>query len=225
MNPAMHQDALHEAEPIARVENTLASSADRINDLGFGEFFGAIQRELLRTRILQVARMYDPPNPRFPSYSLPAILEFMEAHADDLASKLGQHRMDVGDSVYGRRGDIGRRAFIGRRQAGWFCGTGCLRIRPDPQVVNPRYLFDILGSPDTAGTIANRAKGATVPNLNGTVLESVLILAASRGLQDHYVEQVEPLVEMLETLAEQAQKLRAARDLLLPHLMSGELAV
>src|SRR5205823_4306416 len=32
---------------------------------------------------------------------------------EDLADKLGRHRMRTGDTVYGRRGDIGRRAFIG----------------------------------------------------------------------------------------------------------------
>src|SRR5438105_166360 len=81
-----------------------------------------------------------------------------------------------------RRGDIGRRAFIGRRQAGWFCGTGCLRIRPEPKAINPRFLFDALGSPDSAGVIINRAKGSTMPNLNATVMRSVPILVASRRL-------------------------------------------
>jgi type I restriction enzyme S subunit len=144
---------------------------------------------------------------------------------EDLANKLGRHRMMVGDTVYGRRGDIGRRAFIGQRQAGWFCGTGCLRIRPDPNEINPRYLFDSLGSPETASTILNRAKGSTMPNLSAGALKSVPVLAATRMLQDLYAEQIEPLVEMRETLHEQIQKLRAARDLLLPRLMSGEIAV
>ena len=144
---------------------------------------------------------------------------------EELADKLGRHRMIPGDTVYGRRGDIGRRAFISRRHAGWFCGTGSLRIRPNLKAINPRYLFDTLGSPETAGTIANRAKGATMPNLNGGVLKSVPVLVAPRSLQDIYAEQVEPMADMIETLAVQNQKLRAARDLLLPRLMSGEIAV
>lgn len=144
---------------------------------------------------------------------------------EELATKLGRHRMMVGDTVYGRRGDIGRRAFISARHAGWFCGTGSLRIRPNPKAISPRYLFDTLGSPETAGTIANRAKGATMANLNGRVLKSVPILVAPRRLQDLYAEHVEPMTELIETLALQNQKLRTARDHLLPRLMSGELAV
>ncbi len=144
---------------------------------------------------------------------------------EDIADKLGRHRMVLGDTVYGRRGDIGRRAYVGPRQVGWFCGTGCLRIRPDPNAINPRFLFDALGSPQTAGIIANRAKGATMPNLNGTILRSVPVLVARRQIQDLYAAQVEPVSEMCELLDQQNERLRMARDLLLPRLMSGEIAV
>ena len=143
---------------------------------------------------------------------------------ESLADSLGRHRMLPGDTVYGRRGDIGRRAFINSRQTGWFCGTGCLRIRPDPIIINPRYLFDAIGSPETAATIANRAKGSTMLNLSATSLKSVPVLVAPRNIQDIYADQVEAISEMVTVLALQNQKLRAARDLLLPRLMSGELA-
>lgn len=144
---------------------------------------------------------------------------------EPLADKLSRHRMIEGDTVYGRRGDIGRRAFVSSRQVGWICGTGCLRIRPNPAAINPRFLFDTLGSPETAGTIANRAKGATMLNLNASVLKSVPVLAPTRRLQDMYAEQIEPIGELIETLSDHNLKLQAARDLLLPRLMSEEIAV
>ncbi len=153
--------------------------------------------------------------------SISSIARIPEAVAD----KLGRHRMAPGDIAYGRRGDIGRRAYIGKRQAGWFCGTGCLRFRPNPLAISPLYLFDTLGAPEALGIIMNRAKGSTMPNLSAGALKSVPLLVASRGLQDIYLEQVEGMREMAEVLDEQNQKLRAARDLLLPRLMSGELAV
>jgi type I restriction enzyme, S subunit len=144
---------------------------------------------------------------------------------ESLADSLGRHRMQEDDVVYGRRGDIGRRGFISRRQAGWLCGTGSLRMRPNQDVVVPRYFFEALGAPDTAGAIAARAKGATMPNLNATIMASVPLLVPPHTLQRQYAENVEPMFEMVETLADQNQKLRVARDLLLPRLMSGELAV
>lgn len=145
--------------------------------------------------------------------------------SSDLASRLCRHRLEVGDTVYGRRGDIGRRAYVGPRQAGALCGTGCLRLRPDPVAVSPIFFFDALGSPDTAGTIANRAKGATMPNLNATVLRSVPVLVPTRSLQDLYAEHVETMMKMTDVLEQQSDRLKAARDLLLPRLMSGNLAL
>ena len=46
--------------------------------------------------------------------------------------RLSRHKLRSGDIVYGRRGDIGRQAFIRPEQAGWMCGTGCLRLRTYP---------------------------------------------------------------------------------------------
>jgi restriction endonuclease S subunit len=82
-----------------------------------------------------------------------------------------------------------------------------------------------LGSPETAGVIANRAKGATMPNLNTSLLRSVPILIAPRRLQEIYAEQADTATQLCDVLDEQNQRLRTARDLLLPRLMSGELAV
>lgn len=144
---------------------------------------------------------------------------------EDLANSLGRHRMQVGDVVYGRRGDIGRRAFISARQVGWFCGTGCLRLRPNSAIIDPRYFFDALGSPETAGTIVGRAKGATMPNLNASIMADVTILMPKYSLQQEYAKNVSDMSDMIECLALQNEKLRAARDLLLPRLMSGEIAV
>jgi type I restriction enzyme S subunit len=133
--------------------------------------------------------------------------------------------MRGGDTVYGRRGDIGRRAYIGIRQEGWFCGTGCLRIRPDASKISPRFLFESLGSQATAGFIANQAKGSTMPNLSAGALKSVPILCPPMQFQTLFVEAIEPTAELVETLVEQNQKLAHARDLLLPRLMNGEILV
>jgi len=142
-----------------------------------------------------------------------------------LADELGRHRMQRGDIVFGRRGEIGRRAYIGARQKGYFCGTGCLRLRPDSVRVNPRFLFEILGAPAVAGEIANRAKGSTMANLSAGALQSVVVPVPPRQLQDQFAPFAEDAGEMIDTLEEQCGRLRAARDLLLPRLMSGELAV
>jgi type I restriction enzyme S subunit len=51
------------------------------------------------------------------------------------------------------------------------------------------------------------------------------MLVPPRRLQHDFHDFVEPLVDEREVLQQQNQKLKAARDLLLPRLMSGEIAV
>ncbi|MEP2184529.1 restriction endonuclease subunit S, partial [Roseibium sp.] len=117
-----------------------------------------------------------------------------------LADKLGRHRMLPGDTVFGRRGEIGRKAFIGENQRGFFCGTGCLRMRPIPGKIDPRYLFETLGSPATAGFIVNQAKGSTMPNLSAGALKNVPILCPPNDIQVEYVEKSAPIFEQIEIL-------------------------
>ena len=144
---------------------------------------------------------------------------------EHLADELGRHRMQYGDIVFGRRGEIGRRAYIGRRQIGYFCGTGCLRLRPSAERVNPRFLFEALRAPAVAGDIASRAKGSTMANLSAGAMQAVTVPVPPRQLQDRFAAFVEDASEQVDTLDEQSRKLRTARDLLLPRLMSGELTV
>ena len=144
---------------------------------------------------------------------------------EHLADELGRHRMQRDDIVFGRRGEIGRRAYIGQRQVGYFCGTGCLRLRPDPARVHPRFLFEVLRAPAVAGDIANRAKGSTMANLSAGALQGVTVPVPPRELQDRFATFAEDVGEQIDTLDEQSRKLRTARDLLLPRLMSGELTV
>ena len=141
------------------------------------------------------------------------------------ADSLSRHRMRPGDIAYGRRGDIGRRAFIMAHQAGWLCGTGCLRIRPDAKRINPWYVFNYLGQDNVVGLIAGRAHGVTMPNLNARLLESVPVLRPHSGLQDQFEATTFPMAELRESLIAKNRNLRTTRDLLLPKLISGELDV
>ncbi len=89
------------------------------------------------------------------------------------AKRLQKHALAVGDIVYGRRGDIGRRALVTERERGWLCGTGCLRVSLGYSVLDPTFLYYYLGESSVTNWIANQAIGATLPNLNTSILRSV----------------------------------------------------
>lgn len=128
------------------------------------------------------------------------------------ADRLQRHKMSVGDIVYGRRGDIGRRGLIGVRESGWLCGTGCLRVSLGDRVLNPTYLYYYLGQPSVVSWIANQAVGATMPNLNTGILRSVEVRYPCLPLQrriafilsayDDLIENNTRRIKILEQMAE-----------------------
>ncbi|MGH1461177.1 MAG: restriction endonuclease subunit S [Neptuniibacter sp.] len=92
----------------------------------------------------------------------------------DHVDRLSKHKLNEGDIVYGRRGDIGRQALITKKTEGWLCGTGCLRVTiGKPAPVIPSFLHLYLRQNDVISWIANQAVGATMPNLNTSILRSV----------------------------------------------------
>nr|WP_242513123.1 restriction endonuclease subunit S [Halochromatium salexigens] len=142
-----------------------------------------------------------------------------------LAEKLARHRLAPSDIVYGRRGDIGRRALVSDKEEGYLCGTGCLRLRPNQERVNPHFLYHALGDYRTQTLIRNRAKGSTMPNLSAKLMASLPVLVPSRLLQQQFGAFATDNSREIELLTDAIAAARVARDLLLPRLMNGEIAV
>lgn len=86
------------------------------------------------------------------------------------ARRLSRYLVRRGDIVYSRRGDVERRALIREREDGWLCGTGCLRVRFGTAGVDPEYGSYYLGHPAVRNWVVRHAHGATMPNLNTSIL-------------------------------------------------------
>jgi len=89
------------------------------------------------------------------------------------AERLKKYRVEIGDIVYSRRGNIERCALISENDAGALCGTGCLRIRPDKMLVNAVFLSFYLSTPHIRKWIVDNATGATMLNLNSAILKKL----------------------------------------------------
>lgn len=128
------------------------------------------------------------------------------------ANRLSQHRLKTGDIVYGRRGDIGRRAFVSERENGWLCGTGCLRISLGKSSLDSKFLYYYLGQSRVIGWIYNQAVGATMPNLNTKILRSIPItypplptqrkIASVLSAYDDLIENNTRRIQILEEMAQ-----------------------
>lgn len=88
------------------------------------------------------------------------------------ATRLSRYLVREGDIVYSRRGDVEKRALIRANEDGWLCGTGCLRVRLGDKGANPSYAAYYLGHPSVREWIVRHAHGATMPNLNTSILSS-----------------------------------------------------
>jgi type I restriction enzyme S subunit len=125
--------------------------------------------------------------------------------------RLSRHKLRNGDIVYGRRGDIGRQALIKSEQAGWLCGTGCLRLSLGDSVMDPHFLHYFLRQDDVVSWITNQAVGATMPNLNTGILRSVPVrfpplpvqrrIAGILSGYDELIENSQRRIKILESMA------------------------
>jgi type I restriction enzyme, S subunit len=88
---------------------------------------------------------------------------------DRVADRLAQHRVKAGDILFARRGDIGRCALINEEEAGWLCGTGCLRARPCGEIWSA-FLRHALSSGAVVGWLIEHAVGQTMLNLNTKII-------------------------------------------------------
>jgi type I restriction enzyme S subunit len=92
------------------------------------------------------------------------------------ADRLAQHKLIHGDIVFSRRGDVTKNALIGKREVGWLCGTGCLKVRlGDESATCAEFVSYSLRLPETKEWLVRHAVGATMPNLNTGILAAVPI--------------------------------------------------
>jgi type I restriction enzyme, S subunit len=96
---------------------------------------------------------------------------------------------------------------------------------PDTSKVEPLYLVQALNAPEHFAHCAQRAIGATRARIPRRILAEVPLVLPSIRLQQLYAEHVAPMASQRAVLERMNTKLRIARDLLLPRLMSGQLTV
>jgi type I restriction enzyme S subunit len=144
---------------------------------------------------------------------------------DEDAERLAKHRIQSGDLVYSRRGDVERHALIGSREVGWLCGTGCLLVRLGPKWPSPVFTSMALDRPELRAWISQHAIGATMPNLNTGILSAVPLVVPPDELLAAFAREVNPLEHLAVNRDAQSAILATTRNALLPKLLSGEISV
>ena len=125
------------------------------------------------------------------------------------AKRLSRYLVRAGDIVYSRRGDVERRALVRDHEDGWLCGTGCLRVRLGPCGPDPRFTSYYLGHPTVREWIVRHAHGATMPNLNTSILSACPLLVPPPNEQLAIAHILGTLDDKIELLRRQNETLEA----------------
>ncbi|MDO6588063.1 restriction endonuclease subunit S [Salipiger sp. 1_MG-2023] len=94
------------------------------------------------------------------------------------AEELRRHRMQADDILFARRGAqaTGRTARIRSSEEGFICGTGAIRARVENcDAIDPKFLAWYLATPSTVSWIREQAIGATMPNLNKSIIGRIAL--------------------------------------------------
>jgi type I restriction enzyme S subunit len=136
--------------------------------------------------------------------------------SDDDAKRLSQHIVKKDDIVCPRRGEIGKRILIDEENIGAFCGTGCIRLRGTGTILNQLFFFYFLKQPNVVKWIENQAIGATMMNLNTSILKSIPVkypplpyqqkIASILSSYDELIENNKQRIKLLEEMAEEIYK-------------------
>jgi type I restriction enzyme S subunit len=139
--------------------------------------------------------------------------------------RLERFRLAEGDIVIARTGaTVGYAKRLHGRHPEAVFASYLVRLRLKPEVDN--LMAGVFVESDSyKDYVQSRVSGAAQPNANARVLACAEMHVPPHRLQSIFHEFVEPLVDEREVLQLQNQKLKAARDLLLPRLMSGEICV
>ncbi|KAF5416905.1 MAG: Type-1 restriction enzyme MjaXIP specificity protein [Candidatus Methanogaster sp.] len=96
--------------------------------------------------------------------------------SDEDRERLTRYTLCVGDIVFSRVGSVDRRALVRKDEDGWLFSGRCLRVRPNPTLVDPCFLSWFFGLPAFKEHIRQIAVGATMPSLNTKLLSNAEVI-------------------------------------------------
>jgi type I restriction enzyme S subunit len=108
--------------------------------------------------------------------------------SDEKHASLSEYHLKMGDIVMGRRGEMGRCAIVNSKEEGWMCGTGSLFIRPKQTGIFSEYLTKLLSSQPIKNHLESESQGATMPNLNKTIVGNIKIPVPTDEVLEQFIE-------------------------------------
>ena len=131
----------------------------------------------------------------------------------------------VGDILIAKDGaNLNKHTFLITEAADLVILSSIAILRPK-KGVNAEFLTAMLKSNEVSARIKQSVSGAAIPRIILTDFKKLPILVPPTTLQNEWGMRFGPVAQQCRKLSYQNTRLRAARDLLLPKLISGEIEV
>ncbi len=137
------------------------------------------------------------------------------------ANSLTKHRLEVGDLLFSRRGDVGRTAMITPSESDSLCGTGCLRARPSSEH-HPQFLAYFLQRRQTKLWLEQNAVGQTMLNMNASILSELPLLLPPLPEQQKIARILSTWDTAIETVEKLIENSKAQKKALMQQLLTGK---
>ncbi len=139
--------------------------------------------------------------------------------------RVEKYTLRPGDLLVVRMADPGKVAIVEKEIQAVFASYLVRLVIRDRQKNLPGYLFYVLSDSEYQGFIGAASGGSTRRSASAKLLTEFRVVQPPNVVQGLFMDHVAPLRKMIGTLLDQNAQARASRDLLLPRLMSGAVAV
>ena len=133
-----------------------------------------------------------------------------------------KHRFRAGEILFGKIRPYFHK--VGVAFVDGVASSDAIVIRPVDENLHSLVLMTVASDEFVAVTAQQMKEGSKMPRADWKQMQRYVVPLPPDGLLENFESVICPVVEQLKVLCFANQKLRAARDLLLPRLMSGELA-
>ncbi len=134
-----------------------------------------------------------------------------------------KHRFREGEILFGKIRPYFHK--VGIAFLDGIASSDAIVIRPLNTKLSGLVLMTVASDPFVAVTAQTMREGSKMPRADWKQMQQYVVPLPPDGVLSAFETTIQSIVEQLKTLTFANQKLRAARDLLLPRLMNGEIAV
>ena len=148
---------------------------------------------------------------------------------DDVLERLPHQRLEVGDVIFSRRGELGRCALVTEREAGWLCGTGSMILRLHQAEYDGGYLSLFLSLDVLRQFFESFSIGSVMNSLSSETLLSMPLIVPPIEEQHQIVVFAMERATLIDTLQAEAERaielLQERRTALISAAVTGKIDV